>query len=166
MNGRCILLDTNVLLDYTGLGSSEDDYQNACQLIRMLIEEEVPMVVTPTILKDFEYLLKVRLKSKMRQDGTELSKEDSTVIASFANAWFEAVKDFCFVASVGEADVEIARILLKTHRDFEDNLITAVSKRIGASYVVTRDEALRKHSTERCISPRTLIGLLEDGIAF
>ena len=158
-----IVFDTNVLLDYFGVACAARDHDAAVELVSELAKRSVPFVVTPTILKDFNYLFSAALKRDIRQHEGEVSDKDARAIQAMAEAALESILDIGTIASEGLSTCEMARSLCKNHSDYEDNLVAAVALRIGADCIVTRDKAFAKHSPVLCVSAGEALDFVRTG---
>ena len=159
-----IVFDTNVLLDYFGVACTERDHAAAVDLVSELVKRSVPFVVTPTILKDFNYLFSAALKRDIREHEGEVTERDARAIQAMAEAALESVLDVGTIASEDLATCEMARSLCKSHNDYEDNLVAAVALRIGAHCIVTRDVAFGKHSPVLCVTAGEALDFVRAGV--
>ena len=67
----------------------------------------------------------------------------------------------CTVVPVGQAECYDAFTLRALHEDFEDDLVVAAARQVGADFLVTGDDKLRRHAPIACLSPSGLESLLE-----
>lgn len=159
-----MILDTNVLLDYFSCMTTQQDHQNALNLISELSRRETPFLITPTILKDSQYFISVELKKMIRSDKGVLTHEDAANVKIATITAIEHILELCCVASEDAASCEMARVLSEKHYDYEDNLISAVALRVDATCIVTRDKAFAKHCPVACFTPEQALSYLTAGI--
>lgn len=161
---RRIILDTNVLLDYFGVCCSDADHGIALELIAEIMRRSDGFLVTPTTLKDFEYLLSAQLKREVRDQKGSVSAHDAAAIFAVSQSALETLADLSCVISLGEADCAMARVLCNTHADYEDNLIVAAALRLEDACIVTRDRKLLAHCPVACMNPSDCLAGMRAGI--
>ncbi len=159
-----LIIDTNVLLDFFAVSCTEDNFRSAKSLITELSKREQLFLVTPSILRDFHYLFCSRLKAETRaKNGTVTSSEVAT-IQTLCLASIESITSLGTIASEDLGTCEMARVLCKTHPDYEDNLLSAVALRVDATAIVTRDASFAKHSPVLCCTPEQALRHIQNGV--
>lgn len=159
-----MLFDTNVILDYFGCMTTEQDQKTAVTLVQRLERRGTPFLITPTILKDFQYLFASKTKQEFRSETGRLTNSNAASVIVTTHAVIETLMELCCIASEDAATCETARLLCKTHFDYENNLIAAVALRIDATCIVTRDKAFAKHCPVACHTPEQALSYLEAGV--
>ena len=158
-----LLFDTNAVLDYFGVSTTEENRKAALDLVKEILSQEGTFLVTPTTLKDFRYLFEISMKRVIRNEEGSLSQKDALVVQRVADAALERLMDICSIASEDLASCEMARVLCKQHADYEDNLIAAVAMRANA-VIVTRDQAFARHCPVMCVTPKQALSYLQSGV--
>ena len=74
-----------------------------------------------------------------------LSARDVLVATQIVRSGPEHLMDIGTVANVELTDSETARLLLKAHGRYEDNLIAATALHVNAHCIATRDAKFMKH---------------------
>ena len=161
---RKVIFDTNVLLDYFNISCSEQDFKNAKALVTELWRSGSGFLVTPTTLKDLEYIMTACLKRDILNEKGQIASEDAQAIAALCQAALDAVMEVGNVVSLGLADCRMAQTLMKTHGDYEDNLITAAALRMGADCIVSRDGKFQRRCPVACMDPAACLSSLQAGI--
>ena len=155
-----IFLDTNILLDYFGIGCTPENQSAAVSLVKALWEKDQGFLMTPACLKDFQYLLGVQLKKAIKVEKGQVDPADAAAVAQVVRGALEHLMEVGTVASESMADCEMARALLSAHSDYEDNIIAAVALRSQAHCIVSRDKRFAAHCPVACLSPEeALVGI-------
>ena len=153
-----ILLDTNVLVDYY-LG--REPGCSACKDIIARCCGEHALYAAAVSLKDVYYLVGATLKRAQRVEQGTLSEQDALACTQIAWSCVRQAMEFVLVANTGRAECLDAFVCRSVHEDFEDNLVVAAARTIGADFLVTGDERLALHSPVGALSPRAMANLLE-----
>ncbi len=113
-----VVFDTNVIIDAAmGRSGSED----AQELIRMVVNEEITGLVTANTITDIHYIVKKHCGESMAR---------------------EAVVNTLYVFDIVPVDGEVCAIALnEPMADYEDAVLAVCAAREEADYIVTRDRA-------------------------
>lgn len=139
-----LLLDTNAWLYYfTGEGKRGAD---VAALIVHCANHSIPLLYTPTTLKDVFYLVPRYLKRAAPGD-------DADGAARNGIAWgvVNSMMELAVAAPLAAGECELAHLLRSKHPDLEDNLLLAAAERVSARYVVTYDGKLQKRFPALCV---------------
>ena len=156
-----LILDVNVLLEEALWSEYSVGIQESRDLMQLMSAKEIPICMTPTMLKDLRYLTEARTKSFFRRDHGELKPADAVFIKQFADSKLDWYLDNATIMSETLIDCRMARSMMKVHNDFEDNLITAVAIRAEAKGIVTRDEKFSRECQVKCYTPAQAIKFIE-----
>ena len=158
-----VMCDTNFLLDFFNVGSSDRDCDAAKDVVSLCIMNAVDLMITPSTLKDFRYIFASRRKRAAQIANGEISKRDAAAVKAIVEAATNTVFELFTVAATGQVDCDMARVLMKTHDDFEDNIIAAVALRTDANCIITRNKAFAKHCPVTCRDPEAMMLMLNAG---
>lgn len=152
------LLDSNIWMDnYDGArplcGDSRD-------LIDYCLKEDIGMLYASISIKDVYYSMKRVLRDARSAAGLPLDEAYSKSSHIAAMACIENMSDIATATPLDMSDVWLAKKLISSHPDFEDNLIMAAVERSGADYLVTNDEKLIKHSPYPAMTPKDALKML------
>ena len=133
-----VFIDTNIILDY--LADRSPYSGHAEQIFNLCIQGRAEGYITASSATDIYYLMNKVIGQQKTRAGLEM-------IFSLLN-----------VASVAKSDLKKAMELSMT--DFEDALVAVCAKRVGAEYIVTRDEKGFNGSPVPPITPWNLLKAL------
>ncbi len=138
-----VVFDTNVIIDAAmGRSGSED----AQELIRMVVNEEITGLVTANTITDIHYIVKKHCGESMAR---------------------EAVVNTLYVFDIVPVDGEACSIALNEPiADYEDAVLAVCAAREEADYIVTRDRAFLSTPTPvPAMTPTDLLHLIEESDA-
>lgn len=118
------------------------------------------LYVAAISLKDVYYLVTATLRRVQRVDKGVLSEADSRACNEIAWSCVRQAMDYSIVANTGKNECLDAFVCHSIHGDFEDNLVLASARAVGADVLVTGDEQLALHSPIGAMSPQALANLL------
>lgn len=147
------LIDTNVWMNY--FLREDPTFEECKQLFQRAVEEDQPLLVSPTTLKDLFYLIP---RCFRRLDA--IDQKSSTSYTPAAWACVEFILEIATPSPLSIAECTMARMLRNQFGDFEDNLILATAESARADYIVTYDEDLIATFPEACIKPERALELM------
>ena len=153
-----ILLDTNVLVDYA-LGR-EPGCAACGEIIAQAAGANHVLYAASTSLKDAYRLVCASLKRAERIASGSVSDARGLAAREIAWACVRQLMQTLLVVPVGQSECLDAFTLRALHDDFEDDLIVAAARKIGADFLVTGDTRLQAHAPVGCLSPRKLADFL------
>ncbi|WP_080800011.1 type II toxin-antitoxin system VapC family toxin [Arabiibacter massiliensis] len=158
-----LLVDTNVWLDY--YLPNRPGHAEALSFILFAYEHGYPLLYPAAIVKDVFYLTANAFKRDMRNETGTLTERDAA--AASAGAWgcVLHLREQATAVGADESDLWMACKLRSVHNDLEDNLIVAAAERASATYLITNDEALIKHSPVAALTPSDALALLQAKMA-
>jgi predicted nucleic acid-binding protein len=124
-----VLLDTNVILDV--VQNRQPFVDDAAQIMELGRTGRIECAFTANAVSDIFYLISKNLSKR----------ESKTVIANLINIFD--------VVSIAQDDCVAALAL--PNEDFEDALVEVCAKKIGADFVVSRDDAFVAAATEAVV---------------
>ena len=144
MRPRALLLDTNIWID-SQLGTHVG-HEVARKLIVVARNNDVRIGVAFHSLTDVFYVVCNELKRVNRADS-KIPPERASAAAKEA-AWgvVTNIMEYAEVVGADGSDARIAALHKAVHDDFEDDLVFAAARRMGADLIVSNDLALIKHS--------------------
>jgi predicted nucleic acid-binding protein len=134
-----IILDTNIVLDV--LMKREPHYKDSYRVIRQAIQDELGLFFPTGCVTDAYFVL---YKSDRKKAKESLEQ-------------FIRLIEMCEVVP---EDIETA--FASKMEDFEDAVLAAVADRMGADYIVTRNEADFVHSPVPGIKPEKLLAIMQE----
>ncbi|MDF7665301.1 PIN domain-containing protein [Bifidobacterium sp. ESL0745] len=146
-----LVCDTNVLLDY--LLETREGHKKAESLFNAFAGMNTTMMCVSLSLKDVDYLAKIAMKRKFRNDESVLVWATITVLVS--QFGWNCIQTLLRIMTVIAVDDQVCRnavALRPIHNDYEDDLIIAASRQANADMVVTGDQDLIKHFPDLCVS--------------
>ena len=144
-----LVVDVNVWLDYYLDRGAR--HEAAGRLIAAASDERAVLYTTDGILKDFFFLFQQTLKEMHRSSGLAIDVDLAASIEQTAWACLRNIMHLALVVPLGAGEVWEAFALRPQHGDFEDNLVIAAAKRVGADYIVTADRELGRRSPVPCL---------------
>ena len=156
-----IVVDVNVLVEEAQTQHASKQVDESRNLITLMKQREIPVCLTPTMLKDLQYLIAARTKTFLRNEKGTLDYADVVFSNQLALSKLDWYLDNATIMSETLIDCRMARSMMKVHKDFEDNLITAVAMRAEAKGIVTRDEKFSKECQVKCYTPAQAIQFIE-----
>lgn len=147
------LIDTNVWMNYFLREGST--FEECRQLFQRAVENDRPLLVSPTTLKDLFYLIPRRFR---RVDAFDQKSAASYTPAAWACVEF--ILEIATLSPLSITECTIAHMLRNQFSDFEDNLILATAQSARADYIVTYDERLIATFPEACIKPARALELM------
>ena len=158
MKDKAILIDANVWVDYFVNRSSKN--KDALALISKSYASDSCLLCTPiTSVNNIYYAIRQYLKQEAREDEEPLDEEVAKAANEIAWACLATLRKLSFIVPADENDMIEASILKGIHFDYEDNLVAAAAKRVGAEYIVTSDEQMLARQPYPC---RSLVDALAD----
>lgn len=145
-----VLLDTNVILDYS-LELREHHYDAFC-LINLLSENNDNILVSANVVNDYFYLITTYVKKIYKLKGKQANM--------LAWSFFDNIKEIVGFVGCDESDIFIAKKMRNKNDDLEDNLVVAAAIRADANYLVTNDKNLLKKQLVPTKTPKQIIELL------
>lgn len=127
-----ILIDTNVILDI--VQKREPFFADSYQALRKAIETDVECLISASAATDIFYMLRKAFQSPQK-----------------AKDWIEQLSRIVAFADVQGVDIHTT--LMRSMPDFEEAVVDAVTERIGASYILTRNIKDFAGSTVPAITP-------------
>ena len=131
-----ILIDTNVILDI--LLKRESFFADSYKALRTAAEKNMDCLVSATAATDIYYLLRKGLRSD-----------------AIARQYMHCLSQLVLFADVLSEDVLTATE--SEISDFEDAVVIAVAKRIGADYILTRNVKDFTDSNPPAITPSEFV---------
>ena len=153
------LVDTNVWLDY--FLSSRPGHAEAMSFILFAYEHDYPLLYPASIVKDVFYLTVNAFKRDSRAQMGALTPGAAGAAAEAAWGCVNSMREQATAVGVDESDLWQACKLRNIHDDLEDNLVVAAAQRAKATYLVTSDETLIKHSPVATLTPTDALGMLQ-----
>lgn len=154
-----LLADTNVWLDY--FLPKRPDHTEALSFISFVRERDHLLLYPAAIVKDVFYLTANTFKRDIRSKNGTLTEHDAAVAAEIAWGCVNAMREQATAVGADESDLWKACVLRSVHDDLEDNLVVAAAQRANATYLVTNDEALIKHTPVAALTPSDALALLQ-----
>jgi len=154
---RSILLDTNVWIN-SQLGA-QPGYEEARKLLIHARRSGVRIGVAFHSLTDIFYVIQQELKRANNISaaaGENGIPPERVAAAAKETAWgvVNSIADYAEVVGGDGSDVRIAALHKTLHDDYEDDLIYAAARRMGADLIVSDDEAFVKHSPLPALSTK------------
>ena len=154
-----LLVDTNVWFDY--YLPSRPGHTEALSLIMFAYEHGYPLLYPAAIVKDVFYLAANAFKRDMRNEKGALTERDAATASAGAWGCVQNLREQATAVGADESDLWMACKLRSIHNDLEDNLIVAAAERANATYLITNDETLIKHSSVAALTPSDALALLQ-----
>lgn len=158
-----LLIDTNVWLD--NYLPNREGSEKAVALITFASKYEYPLLYPAAVAKDVFYLSAHAFKKMIRAEKGALSSSDAAVATEAAWGCVQNMREQATAVGADESDLWMACKLRSIHNDLEDNLIVAAAERANATYLITSDEALIKHSPVATLTPSDALALLQAEMA-
>ena len=158
-----LLIDTNIWLDC--FLPDRPGHAEAMSLILFAYEHECPLLYPASIAKDVFYLVGNTLKRDMRKEGGTLTQRNAAAANEIAWGCVNSMRERATAVGADESDLWMACKLRSIHNDLEDNLIVAAAERANATYLITNDEILIKHSPVAALPPADALTLLQAEMA-
>lgn len=158
-----ILLDTNIWLDY--YIPDRKPHRQAKDLIEFSQTSNVVLVYNSPIIKDVFYLIRGFLKNKELALNGRITESSSIEIREIAWSCVDHMSEIAVAAPCGEPEIWIARQYRNLHHDFEDNLVLGSLETSKATYLVTSDADLLRHSPKAAFNAEDMLSLLQATVA-
>lgn len=130
-----LLLDTNVLIDYTVAKRPEHVYAN--EIMQRIANDSIHGYATAGSLKDFYYICR-----------KPLGEHNCRLL----------IRQFLVLLTILPVGPEECRTSAYSDEpDFEDGLIRAVAEKHGMDFIITRDSAAFSRSTVKSMTARQYI---------
>ena len=144
MKPLALLCDTNIWVSYH-LGF-EDEHEAARALVLTARNNDIRLGIALHSLSNVFYLIHRNLK-RMNRTDPKIPPERASAAAKEA-AWgvVNNIMEYAEVVGADGSDARIAALHKAVHDDFEDDLVFAAARRMGADLIVSNDLALIKHS--------------------
>lgn len=153
-----IVLDTNVILDC--YFADRPGAKDSVEAVNVALEHDVALLYTAAQAKDVFFLASMLLKSAERAVHGKVSTAAACSINETCWAILDNLDSYASVVGADESDVRLAKTHRAVHGDFEDNLVIASALRVGADFVVTKDEQLLKHAPVAALAPHSFVALV------
>ena len=158
-----LLIDTNIWLDC--FLPDRSGHANAMSLMLYAYEHSYALLYPTAIVKDVFYLTANTFKHDMRKEHGTLTERDAATATELAWGCVNAMRDRAIGVEADESDLWMACGLHSIHDDLEDNLVIAAAQRASATYLITSDEVLIKHSPVAALTPSDALALLQAEMA-
>ena len=112
-------------------------------------------------MKDVFYLIATTFKRDTRAQNGKLTQSDAAVATEIAWGCVNSIREQATAVGADESDIWMACKLHSVHNDLEDNLVVAAAKRANATYLITNDDSLIKHSPVATLTPSDALALLQ-----
>lgn len=145
-----VFLDTNVWLDY--FDADRAGNSSAMSLVSLCFDCDYAITSASLSMNDLFYLLQANEKRNLRQRGIEINEKTALIIKDQATACVTLATELGTMLSVGHNELRMARVLSKTHSDFEDNIVVATALKAKPMLFVTNDIELIKHAPLPAVS--------------
>lgn len=158
MKSVALLIDTNVWIDY------ELRTENAATIelfFREARKRGARFGIAAHSLKDIFEIVQRRLKQMERTDPQMDPQHAGPSARSVSWALLEHIMGFAEVVGSDYMDAHMACKDRVFHDFYEDNLVVAAVRRMGADLLVTNDAALLKHAPVPALSVEGAIDWLE-----
>lgn len=145
------LVDSNIWLDY--FLRREPGYRDALRFLSLIAcSEEACMYTASLTVKDVAYLLSNDMKKGARERGDKITPDLVSAANEVAWGCVRTIRDFGYIAPVGQREIWNAFMFKHLHSDLEDDILLGAGETIDADYIVTHDKLLQKHAPDICIS--------------
>lgn len=156
-----ILVDTNIWLDYF-LARGAHHTAVSTFIARAFECENIVLYIPSLSLKDLAYQLASLMKLDAQHAGKDVTPEIATAAREVSWGCVRNVLEKALVAPIGRAEVLGAFTYKRIHDDFEDDLVLAALDTVDANFLMTHDEALRRHTGDFCITAEEGLELLAE----
>jgi len=145
---NAILLDTNVWIN-SQLGMHAG-YEDARNLLIYARQQHIRIGIAFHSLTDVFYVVRRELQHANEQASPNESTIPPECIAAAAKeaAWgvINSIMDYAEVVGGDGSDARIAALHKALHDDYEDDLVYAAARRMGANLIVSDDLTFVKHA--------------------
>ena len=156
-----ILVDTNIWLDYF-LARGAHHHAVSTFIAMAYGHEDIALYVPSLSLKDLAYQLASLMKLDARRAGKDITPDIAAAAREVSWGCVRNVLEKALVAPIGHAEVLGAFTYKRVHDDFEDDLVLAALDAVGANFLMTHDDALRRHAGNFCITSEEGLELLTE----
>lgn len=156
-----ILVDTNVWLDYF-LARSAHHKAVSTFIARAFECENIVLYIPSLSLKDLAYQLASLMKLDARRAGKDITPDIAAAAREISWSCVRSVLEKALVAPISRTEVLGAFTYKRIHDDFEDDLVLAALDAVDANFLMTHDEALRRHMGDFCITAEEGLELLAE----
>ena len=145
---RALLLDTNVWIN-SQLGTHVG-YEDARRLLIRAREQQIRIGIAFHSLTDVFYVVRRELQraNEVASSGESSIPPDRIAAATKETAWgvIASIMEYAEVIGGDGSDARIALLHKNLHDDYEDDLVYAAARRMGADLIVSDDLAFVRHS--------------------
>ena len=156
-----ILVDTNIWLDYF-LARSAHHTAVSRFIARALECENIVLYIPSLSLKDLAHQLASLMKLDARRAGKDVTPDIAAAAREVSWGCVRNVLEKALVAPISRTEVLGAFTYKRIHDDFEDDLVLAALDAVDANFLMTHDEALRRHTDDFCITAEEGLELLAE----
>lgn len=156
-----ILVDTNIWLDYF-LARSGHHNPVSTFIAKAYEREDIALYVPSLSLKDLAYQLSSLMKLDAQRAGKGVTPDIATAAREVSWGCVRNVLEKALVAPIGHTEVLGAFTYKRIHDDFEDDLVLAALDAVDANFLMTHDDALRRHVGDFCITAEEGLELLAE----
>lgn len=156
-----ILVDTNIWLDYF-LARGAHHHAVSAFIAKAYEREDIALYVPSLSLKDLAYQLASLMKLDARRAGKDITPDIAAAAREVSWDCARSVLEKALVAPIGHAEVLGAFTYKRIHDDLEDGLVLAALDAIDANFLMTNDDALRRHVGDFCITAEEGLELLAE----
>lgn len=153
-----IMVDANVWVDSFCADHAESLASRA--FISQAAEAGATLLFPVHIAKDVLYVVQHELKRRVLTEKGSVDEASARAIGEAALAFVRNMTENATAVGADASDLWLADKYLALHRDYEDNLVLAASKRAGADYLVTNDRKLLEHADLAAKTPRQMMSIL------
>lgn len=133
-----LMIDTNVIIDV--LQKREPFFTDSYKAIYKALKEKNECLVSASAVTDIFYILRKSFHSTMK-----------------ARICIENLSRICSFADILSSDIYSA--IMSDIEDFEDGVVDAAAHRIGASYIITRNDKDFQKAKTRAVTPTEFLNL-------
>lgn len=153
-----LLVDTNVWVDFI-LG--REGASSVLKMLNAASEDEDPIAVTTSIMKDAFFIIGATIKRKAREEGVSESAFQDVSVAAKEVAWSSlmTIQRFSIMLNQGFQEHLEAMTLRDVHNDYEDDLLLATAKSAKIDYLITNDKGLLSNKVVPALSPQAYLDM-------
>ena len=153
-----VMVDTNVWVE---LELRTESCANIVELMRKANERGIRVGITAHSLKDVFEIVQRRLKQMERADPRMDERASGPSARAVSWAIVQHIMERAEVVGSDYMDAYLAVKERVFHDFYEDNLVVAAARRMGADLLVTNDKALLKHASVAALPVERAIEWIE-----
>ena len=153
-----IMVDANVWVDSFCVDHAESLAARA--FIGRAAESGAMLLFPVHIAKDVLYVVQHELKRRVIAKKGSVDEASARAIGEAALAFVRNMTENATAVGADASDLWLADKYLTLHHDYEDNLVLAACRRVGADYLVTNDRKLLEHADLAAKTPRQMMPIL------